>query len=104
MRQTLALLPDHRYRYDETPGAYSETTLGWPLVPSPRSNALSRIPAAIEGPSVLRIASCTLRTLFRNVESASTRLIAATKFPGDAWSGEMTTPTFLFAILAATPG
>src|SRR5262249_7488518 len=94
---------DQGFRYDETPRAHLEATLGRPCL-SFRANALSRISAAIERPSVLRIAFCTFRTLSRNVESSSTRLIASTKFPGDAWSGEMTTPTSLFAILAATPG
>jgi hypothetical protein len=51
-------------------------------------------------------ADCFLDTpnVIRNLEFLSTRLIAAIRFAGDAWSGEMTTPTCLSAILAATPG
>src|SRR5262249_16152716 len=81
-----------------------ESILGRPCCLSSSPNVLSRISAAIERPSTLRIAFCSLRTLPRIVESPSTRLIAVTKFSGEAWSGEMTTPTFLFVILAATPG
>jgi len=52
----------------------------------------------------VRAPDCFLHSLNVVPESPSTRLIAATKFPGEAWSGEMTAPTFLSAILAATPG
>src|SRR5580704_18980437 len=64
----------------------------------------STISAATDSPLALAIAFCSLRALSRYVELFSTSSRRVERWSAVSSPSEVTTPVFLSAILAATPG